>query len=142
MGATEVRMKVQRILAEMLGTVMVDAEGDFKIDYESTTGFVRVWDWVDDDTVVTVEALIVRDVPVTPALFEWMARDGSNYIFGRPKLVEWEDSDSNLLLFSQNLLGNYLDRQELEVAVQCVFNTADELDDLVRERFGGSRAAD
>lgn len=138
----DVRTKVQRILAEMLGGVMVDSDGDFRIEYESTLGFVRVRDWGDGDTIVSVEALLVRDVPVTPALFEWMARDGADYLFGKPYLWQSTEDASNTLLFQQHLLGNFLDRQELEVAVRCVFNTANDLDDVVRERFGGARAID
>lgn len=142
MSSEDVRTKVQRILAEMLGGVMVDSDGDFKIEYESTAGYVRVRDWNDSDTIVTIEALLVRDVPTTPALFEWMAREGAGYLFGKPYLWESTEDGSNVLLFQQHLLGNFLDRQELEVAVRCVFNTANDLDDVVHERFGGARAID
>jgi hypothetical protein len=40
------------------------------------------------------------------------------------------------------LLGDYLDEEELHWALYQLLNTADKLDDELKQKFGGKRLAD
>lgn len=142
MTVDEVRAKVQRLITEILGSVEIDADGDFVIRYESTRGYVMVTDWGDGDTLVKLEALLALEVPESPELFEWLAKSAGSFYFGKPEYLASEDGDKNVLLFSHVLYGNTLDREELEHAIFGVMKTANDLDDEVVQQFGGRRAID
>ena len=46
------------------------------------------------------------------------------------------------MTFEHTLLGDFLDPMELESAVGMLFVTADKLDEIVHDRFGGKRFTD
>jgi hypothetical protein len=113
----------------------------------STAVLVRVHDWGTDSdgdprTLVLVSSLILRDVKPSPALFEWIARNGGAQWFGH---VEAHDSNQDGqvdLWMSHTLLGDFLDEKELETAMWSVLTAADAWDDELQQRFGGKRWVD
>lgn len=142
-------MKVQRIMTGPMGLkVMVDGDG-FRVTFSEASSFlqVRVFEWGKDDegeprTVVLVTAPILREVPPTPELFEWVARKGGSRWFGHVEVHDIEGSDNVNLLFSHTLLGDFLDHAELETVMWGVLSMADKTDDELQEKFGGKRGTD
>lgn len=137
--------KVQRILLQEFGDVSLTNSG-FKIEHGSTAIIVRIDEWAADSdgnprSVVHVWAPVARDVKPTPDLYRWAATEGQHKLFGGVTVIDGQDGKS-LVTYDTTLLGDYVDPEELTTAVYAVGFTADELDDLVRERFGGERYVD
>lgn len=133
--------RVQTYLTSV-GPVQIDSDGDYSVARGSTRAFVRVLEHPNGEaTFINVFALVLRDVPLTPALYEYVATKGGDYIFGHLELRKGDDG-KGYLVFSHTLLGDYLDQDELMYAVFGVSGTADDLDDELQTQFGGSRFAD
>ena len=143
-------MKVQRILTGPMG-LRISLQGNtMTVTFTdvSTRVNVTVQDWGTDkngdpQTLVQLSCPILWEVDPTPALFEWIARQGGNFYFGH--VTAYDDSTSPgkvFLLFSHTLLGDYLDEEELSSAMWGVLTTADKLDDELKQKFGGKRLSD
>jgi len=131
-----VKEKVQRYLIDLLDTVQIDRDGDFSLRHGSARVFVRVSPLGDDGTFVAVWAITNSDVPASPELFRYLATE-NHYRFGHMSCFE-KDGKAQVH-FSHNLLGDFLDPDELKMAVFIVARTADELDDELKSKFGGRR---
>jgi len=131
------RSKVQKYLTDMLGSVTIDKDGDFTIQQGSTMVFIRVVPWRDGESaVVSVFAPVLLEVQPSPALHQYIAEN--DYVFGNLTLEAGEHG-TQTLMFGHRLLGDFLDPAELESAVGAVAFTADDLDDELQPRFGGSK---
>ena len=140
----EVKDKVQRHLVELVGDIQLLPDGRFAFNFHSTRLFIRVSESDNQDaTFVVLTAPIVIGAPTSPALFEWVARETGQYLFGHIE-CSFNDDEPNVatLVFSHTLLGDFLDAEELRRAVIAVVNTADDLDEDVVARFGGKRFED
>jgi hypothetical protein len=130
----EVKEKVQRYLLEVLNRVEVDRDGDFTFRQGSARMFISVASLGETSTAVRIVAPIINDAPASPELFRYIATDGS-YRFGH---LTCEEKDGKLsILFVHSLLGDFLDPDELKLAVFLMARTADELDDQIKTKFGG-----
>ncbi len=136
----EVKDRVQKMLTEFVGSVRIDSDGDFGFTYESAVVYVRAFEW-EDSIVLRIFSQFLRDVPLTPELYRWVATDGQDFLFGNTALVEFENGIGRLD-FGTYLLADYLDTEELRTAVSAVAVTADRLDDELMARFGGRRFLD
>jgi len=136
MGASllEVKDRVQRYLSEIIGTVQIDKEGDYNFRQNSTHVFISVYELNETNFGVNVFAQTNFQVPPSPELFKYVATN-NGYRFGR--LCATEKDDGVLISFSHNLLGDFLDLEELRWAVGAVAVTADEIDDEIKNKFGG-----
>ena len=143
-------MKVQRILTGPMG-LRVSLQGNtMHVTFSdvSTRVSVNVQDWGvdkngDPQTLVQLSSPILWEVDPSPALFEWIAREGGNFFFGH--ISAHDDSSAPgkvFLLMSHTLLNDYLDEEELASAMYGVLGTADKLDDELKQKFGGKRLAD
>jgi len=143
------RMKIQRMLTGPMGLRVV-LEGDaieIRFSDSSTRLRIQVLPWGQDEegetrAAVLVTAPILYEVPVSPELFEWIAREGGARWFGHVEAQGEEGSETVHLVFSHTLLGDYLDQAELETAMWGILQVADGWDDELQERFGGRRWAD
>ena len=139
---TDVTAKVQRILAKNWNTQLAP-DGSFFLRFESTGCRVECFEMGETGSVaVKMSAPILFDVPVSNDLFRWVATEGANYTFGNAHLFLDENETTAQLFFTQIILGDFLDAEELNTAVAAVGFTADRLDDELLPRFGGRRAAD
>jgi len=86
-------------------------------------------------TLVRMVVPVLREVPPSPALFEYVATEGQNYYFGGLHYVP--GIEGGMLLFKETLLGDYLDEEELMNAVVAVVGTANRIDNDFVARFGG-----
>lgn len=131
-----VKEKVRSILMDRLGSVEEDRDGDFTVRHGSARVFVRVAERDAETTLVRIWALVAMEVPLSPALFEFIARRTDTFFFGHLGMFE-DESGGATVTFSHNLLGDYLDAPELMHALGGVASSADELDDEVVANFGG-----
>src|SRR5687768_11119876 len=142
-------MKVQRMVtggmqlrAMLTGTGLQVSFADL-----STVANIEVHEFGTDDdgearSVVQVWSPILYNVPATPAVFEWVARNGGSRGFGRIELIDEDTAGRVMLVYSHTLLGDYLDEPELQLALFAVLGTADKWDDELQQRFGGKRWVD
>jgi hypothetical protein len=145
--AEETGQKVQRILIGAFNDVRLTKDGGFAVPLGSSTAFVEPTDWAADAegnprSLVRIWAPLGRDVPPTPELFKWAATEGQSKWFGSVTVVEGEDGKNAFVMFDHALLGDFLDPAELVSAVNAIMYTADELDEIVHDRFGGKRYTD
>jgi len=142
-------MKVQRLLTGPMGLRVTLAGDTFSVAFReaSTSVQVRVQDWGKDSegeprTLVLITSLILKGVKASPALFEWVARNGGSRWFGHVEVLDDDASGTVYLVMSHTLLGDYLDEEELNIGLGAVLSSADEWDDELQKRFGGKRADD
>ena len=145
-------MKVQRILTGPMG-LKVMLEGDhLRVAFHDASTYLSILvrdlgpsEDGEPRSVVLVTAPILWGVSPTPELFEWVAREGGSRWFGH---VEVHDSKQEGqegkvdLIYAHTLLGDTMDRPELETAMWSLLATADVWDDELQARFGGSRSDD
>ena len=115
--------------------------GRFSIELKSTTCHFRVKRWNQGTTIVHIVAPILVGVPVSEALYEFVAQNSTRRYFGSLGLRMKEDGLA-MLQVDHTLLGDTLDKTELLWAIAAVAETADRLDDELQPRFGGSRLSD
>lgn len=142
-------MKVQRILTGPM-KLQVGLSGDgYSVRFQDTSTVVnlKVHDWGKDAagesrSLVVISSMILRDVKPSPGLFEWVAREGGSKWFGHIEVHNDGDSGNVMLIMSHTLLGDTLDEQELQSAMWTVLASADQWDDVLKEKFGGKRWSD
>jgi len=139
-------MKVQRILTGPMGLQVTLSKDVFilRFDDVSTAVHIRVQEWTKDregnpQTLVVISAMILHGVKPTPALYEWVARQGGSRWFGHVEVYDDEQPGTVHLIMSHTLLGDYLDERELDTAIGSVLLSADEWDDELQTTFGGKR---
>jgi len=135
-NVTAVREKVRRYLLEVLSRVEVDREGNFTFRQGSARIFISVWPFGDDKVTVKVLAPVVFDAPASPELYKYVATEGF-YKFGHMSCNEKEGKVT--IFFVHTLLGDFLDPEELKMAVFLMARTADEIDDELVGKFGGKK---
>ena len=147
--AEQTMMKVQRLLTGPLG-LRITLDGDsigVRFTDISTSVQIRVQDWGKDKegeprSLVLINSLILRNVKATPALFEWVARNGGTRWFGHIEVYDDKEPGQVYLMMSHTLLGDFLDEKELETGMWAVLTAADNWDDELQKQFGGKRWAD
>ena len=135
MSVDDVKAKVQRILTEEFGSVSIDRDGDFSIEEGSAAAFIRFLD-LEDKVVIELIAYVLIDVPLTPELFRYASLE-AGHVFGHMTVIADDEDVVGILAFSHTLLGDFLDKAELLIALEWVLGTADEFDDELQARFGG-----
>jgi hypothetical protein len=140
------QQKVQRILAGAFDNVMLAKDG-FAIERGSTRISIEVREWGKDpkgepSSVVRLWAPVVRALKPTPEFYRWAATEGQKFLFGSVTVVDNEDGSECFVAFDHTLLADYLDPDELVQAIVAIVLTADDLDDMVHEKFGGLRYTD
>jgi hypothetical protein len=138
--------KVQRFLVDGFSNVILGKDG-FAVDRGSTRVNVEVKEWGTDrngdpSSIVRLWSPIGREITPTPEFFRWAAVDGSRFLFGSVTVFENEGATLCSAVFDHTLLGDYLDPDELNGAIAVIAGTADDLDDVIHDKFGGKRWTD
>ncbi len=141
----ELRQRVNDYIIGMeLSSVEITQSGGWTFRYGSTRVFIDIreqGDAASGRTLVSIFAPVGIDVPFSPTFFEWVARNCGNWLFGHLGLeVNEQDPAKGSLLLKHTLLGDSLDRDEFVDAVAAVAQTAEDIDDEVVTRHGGTRA--
>ena len=133
-----VRSKVQQFLTQNFNDVNIDREGDFSLRNGSARIFVRTRTREGSDiTWISLDVPLLLEVKETPQVFEHVALHADDYVFGH--LSAARTDDGLMIYLSHALLGDYLDEPELLRAVGAMLGTADDLDDDLKDKFGGKR---
>ena len=143
-NAEQVKNKVLRMLMSHMD-VGLDDDGDIRIRHESAVCWVTVASWGEQtndgsNTVVLVRAPIIWEVKRTPALYEWVANDGQNVMFGRVACRTASDASLTNVYFEHTLLGDNIDEPEIIHTVRLVITSANRLDDELVAKFGGRKS--
>lgn len=130
--------RVKRFLDERFGGFDHDPSWGYHGEFGSARVFVDVLPVLEDSTAVRASSPVLSDVELSDDLaLELMrlsaARPFGGYAYIPSRREVW---------FQHAILGDDLDRVELESAIEVVAETADSQDDTLAERFGGRRYAD
>ena len=118
---------------------LIDQDDDFVLFFQDGVQvLVMPRELPDGHTVVRVEALCVKDVRVDGDLALFVAEANAKMLFGRLTLY----ADRREVHLEDALLGDFLNRAELELAVQLVAVGTDLYDDQIKERWGGKKRGD
>jgi hypothetical protein len=127
------RDMIENKLAEMLEGYAADEHGNYVLGLASA----RVWvvpAWLPNNaSVVRVFAITNLDVPVTAELTSYLLEKNLEFVFGSFAL----DVAHGAVWFNHNLLGDFLNPEELEATIAAVAQTADRFDDEIKLSFGG-----
>lgn len=129
----DLRETVGRFLRESYGDVPEDPEGDFVVDRNDVTAWVRLRSLARDQTAVFIWTISNADMRVDADLTRFLATEGRNLAFGQFELYE----ETPRVHISHALLGEFLSREELKVAVDAVCWASSHYGPIVKDRFGG-----
>jgi hypothetical protein len=93
--------------------------------------------WGEDDAIITTRSWVVTGIELTQELLQYLLRENDTMRFGAFGL----DSDNDVF-FEHTIVGSTADKHELKASVMAVVMTADRYDDIIAERWGGTRAVD
>ena len=143
-------LKVQRILTGPM-KLKIDLSGDLigvRFTDVSTQVHIRIIDWGktkdgEPRTLVRISSPVSRNLNPSPALYEYVCREAPKNWFGTLSVVDDSEVPGQLAItMGHTLLGDYLDEEELSSALWGVLNSADEVDDVIKQKFGGKRWVD
>jgi hypothetical protein len=74
---------------------------------------------------------------VTPSeeLFRYLLTENSNFVFGGFGLTP-----DNTVIYQHTVIGDAIDKEQLRASVRAVAGVADDYDDQITSRFGGTTA--
>jgi len=132
------RNKIQKYLSQKNLSYEVQPSGQLWVREGSTVVAIVPYDW-NEQTLVNVMAPVALDVKkVTAELTRFLAEKNFELLFGKFSL----DSENHGIWYTHVLLGDYLDEEELFIAVAQVAITADEYDEQVAKMARGKRWVD
>ena len=127
------RSTIEKYLSESFGNYLKDQKNNFIMQAGSARVMIIPVDWVEGQTLVRVFSIINLGAPITPELTKFLATENAKLLFGKFSL----DEINKAIAYELNLLGDFLNRKELEVAVKSIAFTADKYDDEIKAKFGG-----
>jgi hypothetical protein len=136
------RNTVGGFLRASFGDAPADSDGDFVVRRDGavvwvrlfTTGVMESPSGPVEGTIVLVWAVPNVGMRVDAELTRYLATEAMNLPFGQFELDEQGVATVHL---SHALLGEYLSREELEVAVSSVASSVARYGPVIKERFGG-----
>jgi hypothetical protein len=135
-----IKNNLRKMLAAEFGTVSEDSDGSFFIRNESTVVFIDVADWEHGDQnvgVVEIFAIAAMGLKeVNKDLAVELVTDLSRR-FGSWFFLKRNDGLYNLI-FKADLIGATIDSAELINAVTLVAIVANEEDDKIVRKYGGT----
>ncbi|OPL09305.1 MAG: hypothetical protein AVO34_13745 [Firmicutes bacterium ML8_F2] len=129
------RSTIEKYLKESFGSYLKDDRNNYILQAGSARVFIIPVDWIKEQTIVRVVSVLNRGAPITGELTKFLAYENIKVVFGKFSL----DPDRQAILFEHVLLGDFLNRKELEVAVKSVAFIADKYDDEIKAQFGGKK---
>ncbi len=129
------RSTIEKYLKESFGSYLKDDRNNYILQAGSARVFIIPVDWIKEQTIVRVVSVVNRGAQITGELTKFLAYENIKVVFGKFSL----DPDRQAILFEHILLGDFLNRKELEVAVKSVAYIADKYDDEIKAQFGGKK---
>lgn len=137
LDADDLRTHVGGLLRAILGGYEVDGFGNFTFSHEGARVFVTVGP-TPIGPQVGVFSVTNLDVDLSPELASFLLTTNHGLGFGAFSY----DASNRSVWLRHTLLGTTLDGPELQSSVASVATTAAQLDDTIRDRFGGRTFAD
>jgi hypothetical protein len=138
----EVKNKVQRILMSN-ESVRLGQDGEFILEHNSARLFVEVEEGFGDDGILILFNIpMLKDVPVTPSLFEYAATEGQLFRLGGVVVGVQDGGKLANVWFKYAIVGDDLDESELMTSAYVLLVTCDNLDNQLQQRFGGHVVGD
>lgn len=137
-GVASLRTRVEKFLNEVFGKYVTDPETRGYLVQHGSTQVVVVPHEERAATLVNIIGVVAINVNLTRDLNKFLNDLNAKIVFGKFVVIE----ENRLVLFQEGLLGDKMDREELEIAVATVAATADKYDDEIVEKFGGFRFID
>jgi hypothetical protein len=134
----ETHEAVLAILAQNAELEMHDEGGIISVPRGSTEVFVLIEEILDGHSWIVLTSPLLRDVSPSAAMFEYVALQADRFRWGHLSARRHEDGTVSLWL-TYGLLGTYLHEDELKLALETLARAADEVDDVLQRRFGGTR---
>jgi hypothetical protein len=131
--------RVERYLIEIFGDDASASpdEPSFTLSEGSAVATIAVRPRLAWSSVVETYSWVVTDVTPSEELCRFLLEENSELLFGAFGLRQGTN-----VIFKHSVVGETLDREELESSVRAVLTMADQYDDQIRDRFGGMRAVD
>lgn len=121
----------------------VTAENELVVENGSATLFINTKDgFAQRGILITMNSPLVHRIPMSPELIRWVAVEGRSNDIGGVFLVPSGEAGTCEIWLGHSLVGNELDEQGILATVYQLLVLADQLDDFIRERFGGTRYYD
>lgn len=111
-------------------------ENTFVVTRGSAVAFVRPIDLPGERTGVAVVSITNVGMRMDDELTHFIATENGKLAFGALHL----DEGNSAVALGHTLLGTFLNREELNVAIAAVSSLADDYDDRIKARFGGRLA--
>lgn len=131
MDADRLRHQLESQLNDSGIPFSVDASGDLAVELVNTTTYMRPQN-VGGRTCVRIWAITNVDVNVSDELTRYLVTETATLPYGG-----FELHAAGRVALSHTLLGEFLQRTELEVAVTAMAATADRYAAEIKSRFGG-----
>ena len=135
-----IKNNVRKILADEFGSISEDANGSFFIRNESTVAYVDIQDWDHGGQnvgVIEIYAIVALGLKeVNKDLAVELVTDLSRR-FGSWFFLKRDDGFYNLI-FKADLIGATVDSAELINSVALVAIVANEEDDKIVRKYGGT----
>lgn len=132
LDADDLRTHVGELLRTILGGYQVDAYGNYTFTHEEARIFVTVGP-TPIGPQVGVFSITNVGVELTPPLAGFLLTTNHRMGFGSFSY----DPENEAVWLRHTLLGTTLDGPELQAAVMAVASTAAQVDEQIRDRFGG-----
>jgi len=88
-----------------------------------------------DRAVVAVFSWVATGVTPSEELYRYLLTENANFVFGGFGLTT-----DNTVIYQHSVLGDSIDKEQLRASVRAVAGVADDYDDQITSRFGGSTA--
>lgn len=92
----------------------------------------------DSEAAITVSANVVTDATLTPELLLFLLAHNHRSLFGAFGL----NPENGVITLDHSIVGSTCDQNELMNSIAHICLTADELDDVIIEKFGGKTGLD
>jgi len=134
----DLRTRIQECLRQIFGGYEIGTDNSYAVRAGTTKVIVRPHEWVKDKTLVNVIAIVAMGVEPTKDLMEFLNTTNMNLIFGKFFVVK----EQKVVLCHHALLGDRMEREELETAIMAIGAVADHYDEEIVKKFGGMRYID
>ena len=121
----------------------VSSSGEIAVTNGSATLFISTHDaYGVRGILMTMNSPLVHKLPMTTELLRWVAVDGRSHDIGGVYVVPSGDTGSCEVWLGHSVVCHDLDAGGVLATVYQLLVLADDLDDYVQSRFGGTRFAD
>ena len=121
----------------------VSPSGEIAVTNGSATLFINSHDsYGVRGILVTMNSPLVHKLSMTNELLRWVAVEGHAHDIGGIYVVPSGDTGSCEVWLGHSVVGHDLDSGGILATVYRMLVLADDLDDKIRDRFGGTRFSD